>query len=77
MSNTKTINEYTYYAIESPRGIMSDRMTEREVEYCKKQGYFTLFLWRGDKMEAYATKRYKVGKVYRYTERTTLTEELV
>ena len=74
---TKTINEYTYYAIESPRGVMSDRMTANEVRYCKERGYFTLFLWRGDKQEAYGIKKYKIGKVYKYTERTTLTEEVV
>ena len=45
---TKVLEETTYYRIESPRGVMSDHMTENDVKYCQKRGYFTLFLWRGD-----------------------------
>ncbi len=72
-----TIEEHTYYRIESPRGVMSDNRTETELDYNKNRGYFTLFLWRGDAQEAYAVKRYKVGKIYKFTRKTTLTEEVV
>ena len=75
--NSLTIEEHIYYRIESPRGVMSDSMTETELAYNKKRGYFTLFLWRGDAEEAYAVKRYKIGKIYKFTRKTTLTEEVV
>lgn len=76
---TRVLEEDTYYRIESPRGVMSDCMTENEVKYNQKRGYFNLTIWRGDGryMEYYATKRYKVGKIYKYTRKTTVTEEVL
>lgn len=73
----KVLEEYTYYRIESPRGVMSDAMTENEVKYNQERGYFTLFLWRGDAKEAYAINKYKIGKIHKYVRKTTLTEEVV
>ena len=74
---TKVLEETTYYRIESPRGIMSDCMTENDVKYCQKCGYFTLFLWRGDDKEAYAINKYKIGKIHKFVRKTTLTEEVL
>ena len=74
---TEVLEEYTYYRIESPRGVMSDHMTEYQVKYAQERGFFTLYLWRGDAKEAYAIKRYKVGKIHKYTRKTTLSEEVL
>ena len=74
---TEVLREYTYYRIVSPRGVESDKMTKMEVDYCLKHGKFTRYLWlgEGDDAKAYGIKKYKVGKVYKYIEQTTLTEE--
>lgn len=74
---TKVLEETTYYRIESPRGVMSDVMTENDVKYSQERGYFTLFLWRGDAMEAYAINKYKIGKIHKFVRKTTLTEEIL
>lgn len=76
---TEVLEEYTYYRIVSPRGVVSDKMTEREVDYSLEKGEFTRFLWlgEGDDAQAYGIKKYKVGKVYKYTRKTTLSEEIV
>ena len=74
---TKVLEETTYYRIESPRGVMSDIMTEDNVKYNQERGYFTLFLWRGDDNEAYAIKKYKIGKIHKFVRKTTLTEEVL
>ena len=74
---TEVLEEYTYYRIESPRGVMSDNMTENEVKYSQERGYFTLFLWRGDANEAYAIKKYKVGKIHKYIRKITLSDEVL
>jgi hypothetical protein len=74
---TKVLEEHTYYRIESPRGVMSDNMTENEVKFNQERGYFTLCTWRGDAMEAYNILRYKVGKIHKFVRRTTLTEEVL
>ena len=73
---TEVLEEYTYYRIESPTGVMSDRLSERDLEYCKERGYFTLMFWteQGDEC---VTKKYKVGKIYKYTRKTTLSEEVL
>ena len=73
---TEVLEEYTYYRIESPTGVMSDHLHERELEYYKEQGYFALMFWteQGDEC---VTKRYKVGKIYKYTRKTTLSEEVL
>lgn len=73
---TEVLEEYTYYRIESPTGVMSDRLNERELEYYKEQGHFTLMFWteQGDEC---VTKKYKVGKIYKYTRKTTLSEEVL
>ena len=72
---TKVIEEQIYYRVESPRGVMSDYLTENDLDHVLKKGEFSLFLWRGDAQEAYAIKKYKVGKVFKYTRQTTLIEE--
>lgn len=76
---TEVLREYTYYRIVSPKGVESEKMTKMEVDYCLEKGEFTRFLWlgEGDDAKPYSIKKYKVGKVYKYTEQTTLTEELV
>lgn len=74
---TKVLEERVYYRIESPRGVMSDCLTENDVRHCREQGYFTHFIWRGDDMEACGIRRYKIGKIYKYTRKTTLSEEIV
>ena len=74
---TEVLEERVYYRIESPRGVMSDCLTENDVRHCRERGYFTLFIWRGDDMEAYGIRRYKIGKIYKYTHKTTLSEEVV
>ena len=76
---TKVLREYTYYRIVSPRGVESGKMNKYELAHSLETGVFTLFLWlgEGDDAKAYGIKKYKVGKVYKYTEQTTLTEELV
>jgi hypothetical protein len=73
---TEVLEETTYYRIESPRGVMSDHLGERELEYYKEQGYFTLMFWaeQGDEL---VTKRYKVGKIHKYTRKITLSEEVL
>lgn len=73
----KILENHVYYRIESPRGVMSDAMTENDLEACKKRGYFTMFIWRGEEKEAYDMKRYKIGKIFKYTRLTTLTEEII
>ena len=72
----EVLEEYTYYRIESPTGVMSDRLNERELEYYKEKGYFTIIFWAEQGDES-VTKRYKVGKIYKYTRKTTLTEEVL
>lgn len=71
---TEVIEETTYYRIKSPRGVMSDRLNGRELEYYKEQGYFTLTFW-SEQGDEWVTKKYKIGKIYKYTCKTTLTEE--
>ena len=73
---TEVLEETTYYRIESPTGVMSDHLTERDLEYYKEQGYFTLTLW-SEQGDEWVTKRYKVGKIHKYTRKTTLTEEVL
>lgn len=73
----KVLEEYTYYRVESPRGVMSDNLTEGGLDKVLEKGEFSLFLWRGDAQEAYSVRKYKVGKVYKYTRKTTLSEEIV
>ena len=73
---TEVLEERTYYRIESPRGVMSDHLNEMELEYYKEQGYFTLMFWTEQGDES-VIKRYKVGKIYKYVRKTTLTEEVV
>lgn len=73
---TEVIEDTTYYRIESPRGVMSDVMTEKDVKCCQERGYFTLFLWSADGKEAYATRRYKVRKIHKFVRKTTLTEQV-
>lgn len=73
----ETLKEYTYYRIVSPRGVVSGKMNEYELNHAIETGEFTMFLWlgEGDTAMPYGIKKYKVGKIYKYTERTTLTEE--
>ena len=76
---TKVLREYTYYRIVSPRGVESDKMNKYELAHSLETGVFTKFLWlgEGDEAKAYGIKKYKVGKVYKYIEQTTLTEEKI
>ena len=73
---TEVLEETTYYRIESPRGVMSDHLNERDLEYYEEQGYFTLMFWTelGDE---WVTKRYKVGKIHKFVRKTTLSEEVL
>jgi len=73
---TKVLEECTYYRIESPRGVMSDHLNEMELEYYKEQGYFTLMFWT-EQGDEWVTKKYKVGKIYKYTRKTIVTEEVL
>ena len=75
---TKVLEEQEriYYRIESPRGVMSDLLSENDIEYYKKQGYFTLMFW-SEQGDEWVTKRYKVGKIYKYTSKTIVTEEVL
>jgi hypothetical protein len=73
---TKVLEETTYYRIESPRGVMSDIMTGNDVRYSQERGYFTLMFWT-EQGDNWVTKRYKIGKIYKYTRKTTLTEEVL
>ena len=73
---TKVLEETTYYRIESPTGVMSDRLTERDLEYYKERGYFTLMFWT-EQGDEWVTKRYKVGKIHKFVRKTTLTEEVL
>lgn len=73
---TKVLEEHSYYRIESPRGVMSDCLTENDVRYYREQGYFTLTLW-SEEGDEWVNKRYKIGKIHKYTRKTTLTEEVL
>jgi hypothetical protein len=55
---------------------MSDHLSENDIEYYKKQGYFTLMFW-SEQGDEWVTKKYKVGKIYKYTSKTTVTEEVL
>jgi hypothetical protein len=55
---------------------MSDPLNERELEYYKEQGYFTLMFWT-EQGDEWVTKRYKVGKIHKYIRKTTLSEEVL
>ena len=72
---TEVIEEATYYRIESPRGVMSDRLTERDLEYYKEQGYFILTFW-SEQGDEWVTKKYKIGKIHKFVRKTTLTEQV-
>ena len=71
---TEVLAERVYYRIESPGGVMSDHVNERDLEYYKREGYFTLMFWT-EQGDEWVTKRYKVGKIYKYTRKTTVTKE--
>lgn len=73
---TKVLEECTYYRIESPKGVMSDHLNEMELEHYKEQGYFTLMFWT-EQGDGWVAKKYKVGKIYKYVRKTTLTEEVL
>ena len=73
---TEVLEETTYYRIESPRGVMSDHLNERDLEYYEEQGYFTLMFW-SEQGDEWVTKRYKVGKIYKYIRKITLSEEVL
>ena len=74
---TKVLEETTYYRIKSPRGVISDIMTENDIRDCQERGYFTLFVWKGDEKDTYKTLRYKIGKIYKFVRKTILTEEVL
>lgn len=75
---TKVIEETIYYRIESPQGVMSAPMNESELDFCRDLGFFTAVAWHGrGKNECYTTKKHKIGKIYKYTRKTTLTEEVL
>lgn len=73
---TKVLEERIYYRIESPRGIMSDILTENDLEYVCKKGFFKNYEYIPvDRFECVTkTKRYKIGKIHKYVRKTTLTE---
>lgn len=73
---TEVLEERVYYRIESPGGVMSDHLNERDLEYYKREGYFTLMFWT-EQGDEWVTKRYKVGKIYKYTRKTTVTKEVL
>jgi len=76
---TTTLEERTYYRIESPGGIISDSMTENELTETLKVGFFKVLKYSAGYQLGYVikTKKYKVGKIYKYVRKTTLTEEVV
>lgn len=74
---TKVLEETTYYRIESPRGVMSDCMTENDVKYCQKRGYFTIIKKTDGDKDSYGTSRHKIGKTHKFVRKTTLTEEVL
>jgi hypothetical protein len=67
--------EKTYYIIESPCGVRSERLNAYELDYFVKEGKFTIFLYVGDTGQIYQVRKLKIGKIYKYTEKTIITEE--
>lgn len=76
---TKVIEKHVYYRIGSPRGIMSDVMDENNMKKALDAGYFKVYEYTCPNRLGYvkATKKYKVGKVHKYTRKTTITEEVL
>jgi hypothetical protein len=72
---TEVKGEHTYYKIVSPYGIESEKMSRNELEYCLEKGYFTIFLVVGDTGQIFQMRRLKIGKIYKCTEKTIVTEE--
>jgi len=73
---TEIKNERTYYyKIVSPCGIESEKLSPQELDYYLKEGYFTVFLVLGNTGNIYQARKFKVDKIYRYTEKTIVTEE--
>lgn len=72
---SKIKNERTYYILESPKGIYSEKMSVRELSHCVEEGYFTIFLVLGDTGQIYQARRFKIARIYKYTEKTIVTEE--
>jgi hypothetical protein len=57
---------------------MSAPMNESELDFCRDLGFFTAVAWHGrGKNECYTTKKHKIGKIYKYTRKTILTEEVL
>jgi hypothetical protein len=50
-------------------------MSQNELEYCLEKGYFTIFLVVGDTGQIFQRRRLKIGKIYKCTEKTIVTEE--
>lgn len=70
------MDERVFYRIESPTHVMSDCLTENDVRYYREQGYFILTCW-SEEGDEWVTRRYKIGKIHKYTRKTTLTEEVL
>jgi intein-encoded DNA endonuclease-like protein len=74
---TKVLEEHTYYRIESPRGVLSEVMTESDLEESRKRGYFTIIKKTDGDKDAYAKVRHKIGCVHKFVRKITLTEEVL
>ena len=72
---TEIKSEKTYYIITSPCGVVSEKLNAYELDYYLREGYFTVFLLLGDTGHIYQTRKFKVDKVYKYTEQVVETSE--
>lgn len=72
---TEIKDEKTYYIIESPCGIRSEKLSAYELDHFVKEGKFTVFLCVGDTGQIFQRRKLKIGAIYKCTEKTVITEE--